>query len=70
MTSRPVRATLIILGVVLIFFGAVFGGQGLGYLPGSVMTGNITWFYIGTGMVVLGLVLLLLGLRRRRRLAR
>jgi hypothetical protein len=43
---------------LLVFLvGAVFAGQGLGYIPGSVMTGDIHWFWIGLGMIVVGLAL-------------
>jgi hypothetical protein len=43
---------------VLVFLvGAVFAGQGLGYIPGSFMTGDIHWFWIGLGMIVVGTVL-------------
>jgi len=35
----------------------VFAGQGLGYIPGSFMTGDIHWFWIGSVMIVLGLAL-------------
>jgi hypothetical protein len=45
--------------------GAVFAGQGLGLIPGSVMTGDIKWFWIGSGMVIVGLVLGAVGFMRR-----
>ena len=41
----------------MLLAGAVFAGQGLGFIPGSVMTGDIKWFWIGSGMVIVGLVL-------------
>ena len=37
--------------------GAVFAGQGLGYIPGSVMTNDPKWFWIGSAMVLAGLAL-------------
>ena len=37
--------------------GAVFAGQGLGFIPGSFMTGKMEWFWIGGVMVVFGLAL-------------
>jgi hypothetical protein len=46
-----------VLGVLVLLAGAVFAGQGLGYIPGSVMTGDMKWFWIGSAMVVVGLVL-------------
>ena len=54
------------LGVLVLLIGAVFAGQGLGLIPGSVMTGDIKWFWIGAVMVVVGLVLGYFGFVRRR----
>jgi len=51
-----VRGGLAVVGAIILLAGAVFAGQGLGYIPGSYMTGDIKWFWIGTGMVVGGLV--------------
>jgi hypothetical protein len=51
------RATLGVVGVLALLAGAVFAGQGLGYIPGSFMTGDIHWFWIGSAMVVAGLAL-------------
>jgi hypothetical protein len=47
-----------VVGVLIALMGAVFAGQGLGYIPGSFMTNDIRWFWIGSAMVVAGLVLL------------
>jgi hypothetical protein len=52
-----VRVGLRIVGVLVLLAGAVFAGQGLGYIPGSFMTGDIRWFWIGSGMVVGGLAM-------------
>ena len=51
------RAGLAVIGVLVLLAGAVFAGQGLGYVPGSFMTGDIHWFWIGLAMVLAGLVL-------------
>ena len=51
------RAALSVVGLLILLVGAVFAGQGLGYIPGSFMTGDIHWFWIGGAMVVLGLAL-------------
>ena len=59
------RAGVGVLGVLVLLAGAVFAGQGLGYIPGSVMTGDIKWFWIGSVMVVVGLALGFFGLIRR-----
>ncbi len=57
------RVGLIVVGVLVLLIGAVFAGQGLGYIPGSFMTGDVKWFWIGSVMVVVGLALGVGGLR-------
>lgn len=49
----------------MLLAGAVFAGQGLGYIPGSVMTGDMKWFWIGSVMVVVGLGLGFFGFIKR-----
>ena len=46
------------IGLLVVLVGAVFAGQGLGYIPGSFMTGDMHWFWIGGAMVVAGLAIL------------
>ena len=63
------RATVGVVGVLVVLAGGVFAGQGLGFIPGSFMTGDMRWFWIGSVMVVLGLALGAAGfLGRPRRL--
>jgi hypothetical protein len=52
-----VRAAVGVVAVLVVLAGAVFAGQGLGYIPGSFMTNDIHWFWIGGAMVVVGLAL-------------
>lgn len=66
MNNRAARTVMTVAGVIVLLVGIVFGGQGLGLIPGSFMTGDRTWFYIGLVLAFVGLVLLLLGLRRRK----
>jgi hypothetical protein len=47
----------VVIAVLLILIGGTFAGQGLGYIPGSIMTGHKEWFWIGGAMVIVGLVL-------------
>jgi hypothetical protein len=63
------RTVLVVVGLVALVVGGVWVGQGLNLIPGSFMTGNPMWFWIGLALVLLGLGLLLAGLRRgpRRR---
>ncbi|HXI95163.1 MAG TPA: hypothetical protein VNG04_03475 [Candidatus Acidoferrum sp.] len=51
------RAAVGVLGVLVVLIGAVFAGQGLGYIPGSFMTNDPHWFWIGSVMIVVGLAL-------------
>lgn len=59
------KAVVLIISALLIVFGVVFFFQGIGVLGGSGMTGDRTWAVIGPGMVLVGVVLGLFGLRRR-----
>ena len=57
------------MGALVLLVGAVFAGQGLGYIPGSFMSHDLKWFWIGGVMVVTGLALGAGGLLRRPRRA-
>ncbi|HEX3724504.1 MAG TPA: hypothetical protein VHV31_17070 [Nitrolancea sp.] len=69
MNSRVGRITLVVIGVILLLVGVVFAGQGSSLIPGSVMTGDRMWLYIGAVVAIVGIVLIVLGLRRRGRSA-
>jgi len=60
------RNGLTVLGVLLLLVGLVWVGQGLGYIKGSFMTGDMKWFWIGVGMIAAGVVLGVGGLRGRQ----
>lgn len=65
--NRGARAVLLVIGVAAVVVGAVFAGQGANVIPGSFMTGDRTWLGIGIVLVVVGIVLIAAGFRRRRR---
>jgi hypothetical protein len=67
--SNGVRIGLAVVGILVLLTGAVFAGQGLGKIPGSFMTGDVHWFWIGSVMVVIGLALGAVGLLRPARKA-
>lgn len=59
------RWVFIIVGIILILLGGLWALQGLGILLGSPMTGQTRWLIIGAILVIIGIVLFLMGLRRR-----
>ena len=67
MNNRVGRVALVVVGVIALIVGAVFAGQGANLIPGSSMTGDRMWLYIGVIVAVVGIVLIVLGLRRPRR---
>jgi uncharacterized membrane protein YidH (DUF202 family) len=65
MNSRAGRIALIVVGVVLLAVGLVFAGQGANLIPGSSMTGDSKWLYIGVVLAIVGIILLAFGTRHR-----
>ena len=55
-----------ILGILLVWVGAVWFLQGINLLPGSFMTGQVRWAIIGAVTALVGVALLVAGTRRRR----
>ena len=66
MPPRSPRWMPVVLGVAALAIGGLWIGQGLGLIPGSFMTGDRTWFYIGLVIALVGIVLVGIGLSRRR----
>jgi hypothetical protein len=64
MNSRVARTVLIVVGVIALGIGAVWVGQGMNLIPGSVMSGDRTWVYVGLIVGLAGIIALILGLRR------
>ena len=51
-------------GIVLILLGGLWTLQGVGILGGSVMTGQVFWAIVGMILLIVGIVLCTLGVRR------
>jgi len=51
------KAGAVVLAVIMFLVGAVWIGQGLGYIKGSFMTGDMHWFWIGVGLVAAAVIL-------------
>jgi uncharacterized membrane protein len=58
---------LVVIGLVAALAGLVWTLQGLGYVGGSFMSGATMWAVIGPIVALIGLALITVGLRSRRR---
>jgi hypothetical protein len=54
----------VVIGIIGILVGVVWILQGAGVLPGSFMTGQRLWLFIGSIVALIGIVLAIGGLRR------
>jgi hypothetical protein len=61
------RIVLRVVAILLILIGIIWILQGINVLPGSFMTGQIQWAYRGGAAAVVGLLILILANRGRRR---
>ena len=59
------RALPIALGAIMVVVGALWTGQGLGYIGGSPMTDQTIWAIIGPILAGLGVGLVVVTSRRR-----
>ena len=59
------RWIAIVVGVLVLLTGAVWLLQGVGILPGSVMTGQAFWAVMGLIFIVVGGAICRFGLRRK-----
>lgn len=59
------KALPLVLGAVMVVVGLVWTLQGLGYIAGSPMTGVTLWAVVGPLVAVIGLALMIVGMRRR-----
>jgi hypothetical protein len=55
----------IVVGVLLVLIGAVWFGQGMGWIGGGSMSGETLWAVVGPVLAVLGAGMVASGLRRR-----
>ncbi len=60
------RIVFVVLGVLILLAGAVWALQGAGFIPGSFMSNDPTWLWIGAITAVLGLGVLTFGIWSRR----
>jgi len=60
-----VRLLLVVVGIIVLLMGVVWAFQGAGYIPGSFMSNDPTWIYIGSGTAVVGVLLAVLGFRAK-----
>ena len=58
------KIALNIVGVLMVFMGAVWFLQGINILPGSFMTGQIKWAVYGGCLAVAGVLVLARANRR------
>jgi hypothetical protein len=54
------RMAGIIVGVLFVLSGGIFALQGEGVLLGSPMSDNPTWIYIGSLVILMGVILILI----------
>jgi len=57
------RMIAVIFGVLIALAGIVWALQGIGVIPGSFMSNNPPWMWIGTATAVVGVALAAFGLR-------
>ena len=60
------RASHLVLSIVVGLLGLVWLGQGLGYIGGSFMTGSQLWATVGTLLLVVAAAVVVLEARRAR----
>ena len=61
------RIVWTVLGLLLLLMGCTWFLQGINILPGSFMTGQIKWAVNGGIAAVVGVILIVMANRRRRK---
>jgi hypothetical protein len=59
-----VKPISVLVGTLLAISGSVFFLQGIGVVHGSTMTGETTWAIVGPVLALVGLGLVVVGLRK------
>ena len=57
------RIIAVVFGVLITLAGLVWALQGLGVIPGSFMSNNPPWIWIGGATALVGVALVAIGLR-------
>jgi len=57
------KKALLLAGVLLVLTGVVWILQGFNVLPGSFMTGQMIWAYIGIAVSIIGSVVIWIAVR-------
>ena len=65
--TRDMKALPLVLGGVMVVVGLLWTLQGLGYVSGSPMTGVTFWAVVGPVVAVIGVALMVAGMRTRHR---
>ena len=60
-------AFLVLFGVIIALFGLLFTLQGFGVVQGSPMSNTTTWSLLGPIIALVGVAMVYLGRRTRRR---
>jgi len=61
----PLHRVLLVVGILLDLLGSIWMLQGMNVLPGSFMTGQPFWAGAGAVAVVVGMVLVILAMKRK-----
>jgi hypothetical protein len=59
------RVLLVGVGLLVVVAGAIFTLQGVGTMGGSAMSGVTFWAFAGPVIALVGLAMVVVGLRRR-----
>lgn len=63
--ARMRKPVLITVGAIIAAMGVIFTFQGIGVIGGSAMTGSTLWAILGPIIALAGIVLVVVGLRRK-----